>query len=122
LNRPTSENTVPPTKIEEWAIDPLAEPAAPSGVSGKQEEGFYSASKLEYDLRHHQQGLGWLGKVFGNSASAHTNIAGLVIVVSFIGYFASFFASHADLPEARKWLGTTVISALSFIFGAATRK
>lgn len=108
------------------SVDPNAELVAPSPsrVTGQQEVDFYRQSGTQYDLLHNQQNLGFLGKFFGANSAAPTNIAGLVIFCSFAILVTSvFFApANAELAEARQWLVGLITSAMSFIFGAATKK
>ncbi|BEP50819.1 hypothetical protein [Variovorax sp. V116] len=110
--------------IGDVIISPDAEPRAPaSTVSAQQESDFFTEGGRQYHLQHNQQNLGWLGKFFGSNATAPTNIAGFVIVTSLIVLAISFFVSgNPEIAEVRKLLGTVVISALSFLFGAATKK
>lgn len=111
--------------IGAFPIDPNAEPLSttPPSVSGQEETDFYKRSGAQYQLAHNQQNLGFLGKFFGSNSSAPTNIAGLVIAFSMIALFVSLFVQgNAELAEARKWLIGLITSAMSFIFGAASRR
>jgi len=111
--------------IGDLHVDPTAEPAParPAAISGQQEDDFYARAGAQYVLQHHQQNLGYLGKLFGSNASAPTNIAGGVIILSFVFVAASlFYPGNTDLVEARKLFFGTISSALAFIFGAATKK
>jgi len=105
-------------------IDAGAEPTAtlPATVSGQEEVAFFKRSADEYELLHNQQNLGWLGKFFGANSSAPTNIAGFVIVCSLLILVGSLFSTNPEAAEARKWLIGLITSALSFIFGAASKK
>lgn len=106
-------------------IDPGAEPHAqgPGTVSAQQEVDFYKQAAAQHQLLHNQQTLGYLGKFFGASSAAPTNIAGLVAICSLIVLVVSVFVpSNPELTEARKWLIGLITSALSFIFGAASKK
>lgn len=111
--------------IAALVIDPGAEPgsAGPANISAQQESDFYTRSGAQFHLLHNQQNLGFLGKFFGANSSAPTNIAGFVIICSFLILVASLFTpGNLELIEARKWLIGLITSALSFIFGAASKK
>jgi hypothetical protein len=111
--------------IANLPIDPTAEVTGrtPAGVSPEQEVDFYRQAGEQYRLAHNEQNLGQLGKFFGSSASAPTNIAGMVVILSFLLYCATFVVdTKADLTSARTLFGGLIGSALSFIFGAATKK
>jgi hypothetical protein len=117
----SANNDVP----NEFVIDPAAEPgsANPSNVSAQQEIEFFSSAGLQYQLLHNQQNLGFLGKFFGANSSAPTNIAGFIIICSLFILFISLFApANAELVESRKWMIGLITSALSFVFGAASKK
>ena len=105
-------------------IDPTAEDvpnASPN--TARAEDNFFKSGGIEERLRHNQQNLGWLGKFFGANSSAPTNIAGFVIVCSFVVYVVSFcFNVSPDLSDMRKLLGGLITTALGFIVGAATKK
>lgn len=117
-------------------IDPAAEkptktPRARGGAgkqpTGKDEERFYEDAGEEYKLQHRQQDLGWLGKFFGGSNSAPTNIAGLVIVFCFLALFITTVVTVKPedaqrLSDIQKVIFGLIGSAMSFIFGAATKK
>ena len=106
-------------------IDPNAEPiqTVPSTISAQQEAEFYKQTGAQFRLEHNKQNLGHLGKLFGSNSSAPTNIAGFVIICSFLIIVGSlFFPSNTDLVESRKWLIGLITSAMSFIFGAASKK
>jgi hypothetical protein len=106
-------------------IDPSAEttnlqPA--NGVTPQQEVDFYKRAGSEYRLAHNQQNLGWLGLAFGSSASAPTNIAGLVVVLCLLFYGLSFFATGSgELASARAGALGLVGTALGYIFGSASK-
>lgn len=111
--------------IGELVINPDAE--APAGgnsnLAARAEENFYTQSGIQFRLQHNQQNLGWLGKFFGANSTAPTNIAGFVIVCSLVLLLVSLFLpTNAELADTRKYLGSVILSALSFIFGAATKK
>jgi hypothetical protein len=111
--------------LTEFPIDPLAEPTASgnSSISPLQEADFYKDTGLQYRLAHNGQNLGYLGKFFGANSSAPTNIAGFVILCSlFILFVSLFFPTNPEIVESRKWLIGLVTSAMSFVFGAATKK
>jgi len=106
-------------------IDPAAEPVQnrPAAITAQDETEFYRLAGAEERLRHNEQNLGFLGKFFGANSSAPTNIAGLVVIVSLIILLISlFFTGNTEMAEARKWLIGLITSALSFIFGAASKK
>ena len=114
-----------PPQIGSLPITPSAEPNVGSlgAVTSKDENDFYKKGGQEYDLRHNQQNLGWLGKFFGASLSAPTNIAGFVIICAFAFLVGSFwFPFSQDIIDLRKTLLGLISSALSFIFGAASKK
>lgn len=95
----------------------------PEGVTPEQEKQFYTAAGQQFHLAHNQQNLGFLGKLFGNGSAASTNIAGMVIILSFIFLAGSYFlASSPEVNNLRAILAGLISSALSFIFGAATKK
>lgn len=111
--------------IGELEIVPEAEERTNGSANAiaKAEDKFFQAGGVEERLKHNQQNLGWLGKFFGSSSTAPTNIAGLVIGCSMLFYIASFcFTPSPDLSDMRKFLGTIITSALGFIVGAATKK
>lgn len=106
-------------------IDPGAEPLQnlPAVVTGQDETEFYKRSGVQERLLHNEQNLGYLGKFFGSSSSAPTNIAGLVAICSMVLIVVSFLMpSTPDLVDARKWFFALITSALGFIFGAASKK
>lgn len=113
------------TGIGAVSIDPGAEPNAhqPAVVSAQQETEFFRESGAQFQLQHNRQNLGFLGKFFGSSASAPTNIAGIVVIVALLILGASLFVGgDAEITEARKLLFGLITSALAFIFGAASKK
>jgi hypothetical protein len=106
-------------------IDPAAEPITPvpSSITAQQENDFYKQTGTKFHLLHNQQNLGVLGKFFGSNSSAPTNIAGFVIICSFVVIVGSLFVSgNSELVESRKWFIGLITSAMSFIFGAASKK
>jgi hypothetical protein len=110
--------------IGSFPIDPSAEPQqnTPAVVTGQDETEFYRRTGAQERLRHNEQNLGYLGKFFGANSSAPTNIAGLVVICSLIILVISlFFTGNSEMAEARKWLIGLITSALSFIFGAASK-
>ncbi|MES2041448.1 MAG: hypothetical protein V4495_26830 [Pseudomonadota bacterium] len=125
MNTPRKKKDLNSENIGLLPIDPNAEPvpSQPSAVSGQQETDFFKKAGTEFQLLHNQQNLGMLGKFFSANSSASTNIAGFVIICSFLILAASFLcSSNADLVESRKWLIGLITSAMSFIFGAASKK
>lgn len=122
-------------------VDPAAEKqvkpvssgtTTPRGPTGVDEQKFYEAAGDEFKLKQHQQDLGWLGKFFGSSGAAPaapTNIAGLVAVFCIFALVISFLipantgsVDAQRLADGQKLLMGLIGSALSFIFGAATKK
>jgi hypothetical protein len=66
---------------------------------------------------------GVLGKFFGSGATAPTNIAGFIVIGSFVMLAVSMFlTSTPDLVDYRKALGGLISAGLGFIFGAASKK
>lgn len=114
------------TPIGDVAITPEAEPhssSAVAGVAAQAEANFYTQSGVHHWLQHNQQNLGWLGKFFGSNSAAPTNIAGFVIICSLVLILVSFFTpANPEISEVRKYLGSVILSALGFVFGASTRK
>ncbi|MRV72284.1 hypothetical protein GJ700_11215 [Duganella sp. FT92W] len=114
-----------PPSIASVTIDASAEPMqAPSAnVTAQDEAEFYRRSSATFQLEHNRQNLGVLGRFFGANSAASTNIAGAVVGVSLIGVFVTlFFPGNAELAETRKGLLGLITAALSFIFGAASKK
>lgn len=110
-------------EVGSFVIDPDAERGTgSSSVTAQQEAEFYHDGGRQYKLLHNQQNLGYLGKLFGSNSSAPTNIAGFVIVFCLIILVVSFFfPANPELVEPRKWIVGLITSALSFIFGAASK-
>lgn len=105
-------------------IDPEAERdgSAPAGLTGKQESDFFDQSGKHYEYMHTQLNLGWLGKFWGSSA-APSNIAGLIALCTIVMIFVTLcMTATPDLSDTRKLLFGLLGSALSFLFGAATKK
>jgi hypothetical protein len=118
-------NYPPQSELTSLVIDPTAESTlgANKNSLAQKEVGFYEQTGEQYRLLHNQQNLGWLGKFFGANSSAPTNIAGFVIICSLLILALSLLANgNPELVESRKWLVGLITSALSFIFGAASRK
>lgn len=106
-------------------IDPAAEEISrqPAAVSAQQEVDYFEQGRARFLLEQNQQNLGVLGKFFGASSAAPTNIAGLVAVCSILLIVISFLMpSTPELVDARKWFFALITSALGFIFGAASKK
>lgn len=122
-------------------VDPAAEkqlksvrakPTTGRGPTGRDEQKFYEDTGDEFKLKQRQQDLGWLGKFFGSSGAAPaapTNIAGLVavfclfcLVFTFLIPANSGSVDAQRLADGQKLLLGLIGSALSFIFGAATKK
>ena len=92
-------------------------------VSAQQEDQFFARGGAQFHLLQNQQNLGYLGKFFGANSVAPTNIAGFIIICSIVILAISLFVpSNTDLVEARKWLIGLITSAMSFVFGAASKK
>ncbi len=127
MSRPPGQLPQAPAKdgIGTVLIDPGAEPNTqlPATVSAQQEVEFYKQTAAQYQLLHDQQTLGYLGKFFGASSAAPTNIAGLVALCSFLVVVVSvFLPANPELTETRKWMIGLITTALGFIFGAASKK
>lgn len=114
------------TGLADFNVDPTAEQrtGGTSGVSGQEEEAFFRNAGEQFRLAHNQQNLGLLGKLFGANSTAPTNIAGFVIIVAFVMIVVTMFAGEkaSELADLRNLLLGLIGSAMSFIFGAATRK
>lgn len=111
--------------IGTFPIDPGTESIQPpsSTTLAQQESDFYKQTAAQFHLAFNQQNLGLLGKLFGSNSFAPTNIAGFVIICSFLALVGSLFApGNTELVESRKWLIGLITSAMSFIFGAASKK
>lgn len=111
-------------KIDELIIDPKAEGVAdqPRTGSGKEEVKFFTEAGEQYKLLHNQQSLGFLGKLWGSSNSAPTNIAGLLLLLCFIfGGLSFVVAQSPELAEARKWLLGFTTTVVGFLFGTGTK-
>ncbi|MCU1750591.1 hypothetical protein [Pseudomonas sp. 6D_7.1_Bac1] len=105
-------------------IDPGAESegSAPAGLTGKQESDFFDQSGKHYEYMHTQLNLGWLGKFWGASA-APSNIAGLIAICTITMIFVTLcMGPSPEISDTRKLLFGLLGSALSFLFGAATKK
>ena len=112
-----------------FTIDPGAEPNGRDVqpiVTGKDESDFFRLAAARDALKHNEQNLGWLGKLFGSNGSnspAATNIAGLVVCASLLFLGLSWLLPHsAEIADFRKLMVGLVSTALAFIFGAATKK
>lgn len=127
-DNPSQQPVIDPA-AEKPAKAPRVRNSASKQPTGKDEERFYQDSGEEYKLQHRQQDLGALGKFFGGSTSAPTNIAGFIAVVGVLALIISFLIrANTDsidgqrLADAQKLLIGLITSALSFIFGAASKK
>lgn len=87
--------------IDQLIIDPKAEGSASQSRtgSGKDEVQFFTGAGEQYKLLHNQQSLGLLGKLWGSSNSAPTNIAGLLLLLCFVFGAMSF---PAQAPHSYK--------------------
>ena len=115
----------PSGDIGEVAINPGVETHTngQANLAAQAEENFFTESGELYRLQHNGQNLGWLGKFFGSNSTAPTNIAGFVIICSLLLLLISLFlTANPELADTRKFLGSVILSALSFIFGASSRK
>jgi hypothetical protein len=66
---------------------------------------------------------GVLGKFFGSGATAPTNIAGFLVLGSFLMLCGSMFMTTTpDLVDCRKVLGGLISAGMGFIFGAASKR
>lgn len=109
--------------IREAATPPSVEDAPRSRSRTVQAEAaLYEYNGQDWEFRQKELGLGWLGKFCGSRASAPTNAASFVVVVAVIALVLSVFFTGEGVVELRKILATLVSSALSFLFGSATRK
>lgn len=112
--------------IGQVLIDPTAEAPAPSktGAGGLAEEQFYDRARQADELSREALKIGWLGKVWGYSTSAPTNIAGFIAFISVIVWVVSAFAptEAKGASEIGKGAFTLITSCLAYIFGAATSK
>ncbi|MFZ6731975.1 hypothetical protein ACO0LG_08660 [Undibacterium sp. Ji42W] len=115
---PSAENSKQPVKSTK------AKSTTATSPTGKDEEDFYRQAGEAYRLQHRSQDLGWLGRFFGSGTSAATNIAGLVAVIGLVCLVISFCitAEAQKLADAQKLIVGIISSALSFIFGAASKK
>ena len=124
MTTPTEQRREP--NIGQVVIDPSAEAPAPSsnGAGGKAEEEFYNRAKQADELSREALRIGWLGKVWGYSTSAPTNIAGFIAFISVIVWVASAFAPAESkaATEMSKGAFTLITSCLAYIFGAASSK
>lgn len=110
--------------IDQLIIDPKAEGIATQSRagSGKEEVLFFTEAGEQYKLLHNQQSLGFLGKLWGSSNCAPTNIAGLLLLLCFIfGGLSFVITQSAELIEARKWLLGFTTTVVGFLFGTGTR-
>ena len=106
-------------------IDPGAEPIGGSvpGVSGQKENDSFAADAKRHELDLLKQEMGLLGKLFGGSTAAPTNIGGLALLGSFLFIVATFYMpTSPDLNDARKWAYTLASGALGYLFGSAKKR
>lgn len=115
--------TPPQLPIDEVVIDPKAE-AVSTGrgkTTGQDESKFFAEDAERYKLLHNQQKLGHLGKVWGSSSSAPTNIAGMLLFLTVVLVVVSFFpAQTTALDGLRTWLYGVATTSMGFLFGAKT--
>jgi hypothetical protein len=111
-----------PESVDKLVVDPKAEGVPKPGTATAQDEDrFYSEDAERYKLLHAQQNLGQLGKLWGSSTSAPTNIAGLLLVLCFVLVALSFLPTQSvELVDARKWLYSVTTMIVGFLFGART--
>lgn len=115
--------TPPHLPIDEVVIDPKAEikSTQPGKASAQDETRFFTEDAARYKLLADQQSLGHLGKLWGSSSSAPTNIAGMLLLLCFITVCLSFALTQTpDLIDARKWLYGLTTTVLGFLFGSRT--
>jgi hypothetical protein len=113
------------SELDDLIVDPSSEDSGEisTSVSAKDEADFFEQARAEFLIKHHQQNLGLLGSLFGSNANAATNIAGLVILVSLTLLAVSLFVTgNSEIAEARTYFVGMIASALSYIFGASTKK
>lgn len=116
-------NAPPQLPIDEVPIDPKAErvPTKRAQATGQDEDKFFAADAEKFKLLHNAQTLGHLGKLWGSSSSAPTNIAGMLLILCIIMVCVSFFpAQTTGLEDLRKWLYSITTTSLGFLFGART--
>jgi hypothetical protein len=109
--------------IDELVIDPKAEGVSTQQLpgTGNEEVRFFTEAGEQYKLLHNQQSLGLLGKLWGSSCSAPTNIAGLLLLICFVMGALSFaIDQNAEIASARSWLFGVTTTILGFLFGART--
>ncbi|WP_268799086.1 hypothetical protein [Pseudomonas huanghezhanensis] len=119
------ETAQPQLPIDEVVIDPKAEAitAGPGKTTGRDESNFFAEDAERYKLLHNGQKLGHLGKLWGSSSSAPTNIAGMVLILSIVIVCVSFFPIQSPgLEDLRKWLYGLTTTSIGFLFGAKTSK
>lgn len=119
----TSDVNTEPGDIGLAPIDPAAEPAgSPVPGRGQQENQFFAEFRLTHELNLVKHDLGFIGKCFGSSAQAPTNIAAILIVCLVVFIIASAFATSNDnLNETRKWAFSIITLVVGFLFGAGTK-
>lgn len=119
-----AQKVLPPQlPIDEVVIDPKAEAisAKRGQTTGQDESNFFAEDAERYKLLHNQQKLGHLGKLWGSSSSAPTNIAGMLLILCIVMVCVSFFPTQsAGLDDLRKWLYGITTTSLGFLFGAKT--
>lgn len=106
--------------IEQLKISPEAEEAgrSPANISAQREAAYFADGAEEYRLRHNQQNLGWLGKWFGAGSAAPTNIAGLILVLSFLLLGTTLCFENSE--DFREKIYTIITLTLGYLFGATT--
>lgn len=110
--------------INQLIVDPQVESAAGQSRtgSGQEEVQFFVEGGEQYKLLHNRQSLGLLGKLWGSSSCAPTNIAGLLLLLCFtFGGLSFVITQSAELAEARKWLLGFTTTVVGFLFGTGTR-
>ncbi len=76
-----------------------------------------------YDIEHTRMSLeaGWLGKVFGSSTNAPTNIAGFILFLFFLSIMiVLFFQTRMEAVEYPKLVLPVITLVLSYLFGKST--
>lgn len=104
-------------------ISPRAEPRsdAQAAVSGLQEDQFFSKARQEYLLEQNKQNMGWLGKFFGCGASAASNIAGLIAILSLLAFVGTLLMPAPPPEGVRTLLIGLASTALGYLFGSSVR-
>jgi hypothetical protein len=76
----------------------------------------------EHQLQFRRLELGVLGYVFGSKDNAPFFIAGIIVILSFIGIFIALLSSNTGSGDTLKALFSLIFAALSFIGGYSGRR